>query len=386
MLFLSRMSAFLPFALLLALTTCSSNSSPNASIQVTLVDGPIQGYSSIVLNIQKVDIHASTGGWTTLSEPKQSYDLLTLINGVSQQLANTTIAEGEYQQMRLVLGDTGNTITLAGESTSHPLEIPSGIQTGIKMPLSFNVVAGTTKDIFIDFDAAHSIHLVHTGASNRYILRPVIQAYDKVVTGSISGKFTVDSLSGTALAGAMVYAQTVDSHGEPTIVASTVTKDDGTYLLNLLPVGGIYYVVSMPVSGTTVYEAKISAGLPISSTAPLQTHNQFFVAALNPGSISGAVTPAALDTQGDVINLRKSFDIGGTSSTFVVATSNGVVTVPTVGDRTEAYQFPSVPVGDFSVVSIRTTLDSNGTPSTQTVGPLSVTVSAGLATTKNIAF
>ncbi len=43
---------------------------------------------------------------------------------------------------------------------------------------SFIVAAGTTSDVFIDFDAAHSIQLKTAGSSSQFILRPVVKAFD----------------------------------------------------------------------------------------------------------------------------------------------------------------------------------------------------------------
>lgn len=99
---------------------------------------------------------------------------------------------------------------------------PLGLQTGVKLIVSFDVADGTTKDVWIDFDAAHSIQVVQAGASSQHLLRPAVWAYDKIVTGSISGKLT-DAATSTGLAGAVVYAETLDGAGNARIARSTVS-------------------------------------------------------------------------------------------------------------------------------------------------------------------
>ncbi|HTL99006.1 MAG TPA: DUF4382 domain-containing protein, partial [Holophagaceae bacterium] len=135
-------------AALLGLLACGgsgSSSGGSGTMNVRMVDGPISGYQNIFVNIQQVQIHGS-GGWTTLSSPNQTYDLLSLTNGISATLASgATLPAGHYDQMRLILG-AGNTVVLSDGST-QPLKVPSGLQTGIKLIASFDVAAGSTEDV-----------------------------------------------------------------------------------------------------------------------------------------------------------------------------------------------------------------------------------------------
>src|SRR5579872_4622906 len=125
----------------------SSTTSGTGTMSVHMVDDPISGYQSINLNIQTVEINGPNG-WVTLSQPNQTYNLLTLTGGVSATLANgATLSAGHYGQMRLVLG-SGNTLVLADGSTVD-LTTPSAEQSGLKLTTSFDVAAGTTKDVWI---------------------------------------------------------------------------------------------------------------------------------------------------------------------------------------------------------------------------------------------
>ncbi|HJU84622.1 MAG TPA: DUF4382 domain-containing protein, partial [Holophagaceae bacterium] len=281
---------------------CGSSGSGggSGSMNVHLVDGPINGYTAINLNIQKLEINGPDG-WVTLSTPNKTVNLLSLTGGVSETLAaGVSLPVGHYGQMRLVLG-SGNTVTLSDGSTVD-LTTPSGMQSGIKLVVSFDVQAGTTEDVFIDFDAAHSIQVVQTGASNKYILRPTLWAFDQVVTGSISGTLT-DSVSGSALAGATVYAETLDGSGNPAIARTVVTDASGHYTLDLLPVGGTYFVVSQPLVGGAAYDAQASQGFSITSGGAVFTFNGAFTAATATGGVGGSFATAASTDQSDTVDL-----------------------------------------------------------------------------------
>lgn len=334
-----------------ALQGCTSSKDdpvPTGRMDVRLVDGPITDYKEINVNIQSVQINRGDG-WITLSTPQKTYDLLKLRGGVSATLVDgATLAEGNYNQMRLVLG-SGNTVKLLDDSVKD-LTIPSGIQTGIKLNVHFDVVAGTTKDVWIDFDAAHSIHMVGAGASGKYLLRPVIKAFDKLATGSISGTLT-DEATALPLAGATVYAQSLDTTGEPSIARSTLTGADGTYTLDLLPIGGSYYVVSQPKAGGKVYSAKVGPEMALTDQTPIFTFSAAFTATDALGHIAGTVTPVAEADQGDHIFLRKALAPLGSAETplFIVETTTGIVTAEGVVPALEGFAFMDIPAGDYSV-------------------------------------
>ncbi|HEU4385898.1 MAG TPA: DUF4382 domain-containing protein [Anaeromyxobacteraceae bacterium] len=336
----------LGIACLAFVLSCGGQGGGMGTINVRLVDGPITGYQQINVNIQRVEI-GGENGWTTLGEPMQTYDLLSLTGGVSATLVEgKTIPAGHYSQIRLVLG-SGNTIVLEDGSVED-LKVPSGMQSGLKLLVNFDVQAGTTRDVVIDFVAPHSIQVVQTGNSNKYILRPTIHVVtDFLATGSISGKLT--DASGAPLVGAEVTAQTLDG-GAPAVVNHAFTGADGSYLLGLLPAGGTYYVVSQPVVGTQAYEAKASGGFTISDTSPTFVYNASFAAVPATGTVSGSITPAL---EGDKVDLLQTLAPGGSgSATFVLRT--GVPQLTTSGTTTtETYGFLLVPPGSYSVRATR---------------------------------
>jgi hypothetical protein len=131
-----------------------------------------------------------------------TYDLLTLRNGASVILGNNSLDPGTYTQIRLIIG-TGSNVVVDG--TTHPLVIPSGAQTGIKLNHQFEIQSGVLYELILDFDAGRSI--VQTG-NNQYILKPVIRVVPMVISGSISGRINpsvaagyIYAISGTDTAG-----------------------------------------------------------------------------------------------------------------------------------------------------------------------------------------
>ncbi|MFA5863382.1 MAG: DUF4382 domain-containing protein [Phycisphaerae bacterium] len=326
------------------------------TVSVKLVDAPVSGYKEINIHVLRVEI--AQGGqdnssWVTLGTPDVTVNLLTLTNGVSETLVpGTSLAAGHYGQMRLILG-SGNTVKLADDSV-HDLTVPSGLKTGIKLIVNFDVVAGTTTDVFIDFDAANSIHLNHTGHSDKYMLRPTVRAFNRVLTGSISGRLT-ESDNGTALAGAIVTAQTIEQDNA-TIVRSAITDDNGTYLLDLLPIGATYYVVSQPVVSGVAYKAKTSDAISLTEQAPTAIYNAAFEPTNATGQVTGTITPTAGDNDSDIVNLTQSLMVGGNAKLFIVRTA-----VPVISNSDETYTMDLVPEDNYTAQATRVTTSDNGT-------------------------
>jgi hypothetical protein len=359
----------------------SNNDTAKGTVSVTLVDGPTTAYKAINLNIQSVQIHQSAtageSGWITVSSPNKTMDLLALQGGVVQALgSNQTIGVGSYQMLRLVLG-SGNTLTL-NDGTIVPLTVPSGQQTGIKIPLNFTVQAGTTADVWIDFDGAHSIQMMSTG-SGSYMLRPVVHGYMQVATGSVSG--TLAGPAGIPLASAVVMAESVDAAGNVTILRTTTSSATGTYALNLLPISQPFYIVSQPVVGTAIYDAQASSAVTLTTTSALATANLTFTLALGTGSVSGTLLPMATATQGDTVYLLQSVPTGLAGTAVLVVNSANAI----VGMTSETYGLLLVPTGNYQAQGLRSTLNADGTTTdSRSLATVSFAVTAGATTTQDI--
>lgn len=384
--------AFFCFAAFIFSAGCGGSSGSRSDItqgsamgamNVRLVDSPTSDFKEIDLDIQQVQIHQSAAmdesGWITLGNPNKVVNLLDLQGGVVETLtAGAGLSAGTYQQLRLVLGSRNRVVL--NDGTSADLTIPSGMQTGVKIPGNFNVAPGTTTDVFIDFDAANSIHIHEAGLSQSYILRPVVHGFDKAVTGSISG--TLTTASGATLAAVDVFAEQVDPNGNASIVRSVKTSTNGSYTLDLLPLGGSYFVVSLPISGGKAYVAQASPELALSSSQPTQQYNAAFTQAVFTGSLSGTISPSASIDQTDTLLVLQSFPSTDGAHRLLAVASIGVV-----GSTPESYSKADLPIGTYSAVVLRSTLNGDGTASVvrSSVG-VAVEVTAGIGAALNIHF
>jgi hypothetical protein len=224
-----------------------SGSDGKARLQVYLTDDP-GDYEKVLIDVRDVLINVdgdTVNGWRSLSGVHPGvYDLLTLVNDQDTLLADAEIETGRISQMRLVLG-TENYVKLIGNPAMIKLETPSAQQSGLKLNIQQDVVAGILYTITLDFDVAKSI--VKTG-NNKYILKPVIRTVLDAVGGSIKGMVRPNSFSTT------VYAiQGTDS-------VSTLTGLNGGYIIKGLAAGN-YNLYFLPSDST--YHDSTRTSIPV---------------------------------------------------------------------------------------------------------------------------
>ena len=212
-------------AAVLALVSCnkddnSSNNSGKATVTMRLTDGPA-GYDAVYLDIQQVEVtmEGSNPVMLTPMRPGQ-YDILRFRNGLDTLLLRTELPAGKIGQIRLILGDDNYVVE---NGTTYPLTTPSGQTSGVKLNLQETFAAGGAYTIWIDFDAAKSIHQTGNG---KYMLKPVIRAYSALTDGRIKGYVL------PLAAGATVYAI-----NGPDTFAAIPDPVDGFFRITGLPAG-----------------------------------------------------------------------------------------------------------------------------------------------------
>lgn len=107
---------------------------------ITFHDTPIDSVKRIDMTVLETQIIDVDDNKLVISSVSHSFNLLELTKNNPVVLAHTSIAHGTYKQIRLIL-DPYATITLS-DGTVHPLQVPSGEQTGIKIDGIFNIPAG----------------------------------------------------------------------------------------------------------------------------------------------------------------------------------------------------------------------------------------------------
>ena len=186
--YLLGLAVFLGFSVsVIFVPGCSDSTSPETGqgqIKISMIDSPAE-YDQVNIVVTRTEVHKagvdSTSGWFIINDDTATYDLLTLKNGASVVLGDTSLDAGHYTQIRLIIG-TGSNIVVDG--VTYPLDVPSGGQTGIKLNHSFDIAEGQLYELLLDFDAERSIILTGSG---QYKLQPVIRLVPLLISGTISG-------------------------------------------------------------------------------------------------------------------------------------------------------------------------------------------------------
>lgn len=246
----ASVSIILPL-LMLVFTACggsggSGTGGGTGTLSVSLADNTIQGCKAVYVTIDDVLVHAK-GGWRSLksTSPHKTHNLLELRNGVREELGIAELAAGYYNQMRLLIGDTPDDGHFAANyiiddnDEAHELKIPSGYETGIKIVHGFNIGPGQTTELILDFWVSDSI--VMPGHNGEWLLKPTIKVLNTDNYSIISGN--VSPSLGEVLVSAQIYdGNNVDREDMVFVQASTLTEDDGSYSIFLLP--GTYNIIA----------------------------------------------------------------------------------------------------------------------------------------------
>ena len=149
--------------------SCNNNEdSATSRIQLKLVDAE-GNYDKVLVNIIDVKYNRSDDeeGWISFEgftapvtdDEFDRVDLTKLIAGTSIILTDEDIDSGMLSQVRLILGDN-NAIVIEGEEI--PLKTPSAQQSGLKLHLNTELVAG------------YSLLLYWIGMFKNLLLKPEI--------------------------------------------------------------------------------------------------------------------------------------------------------------------------------------------------------------------
>lgn len=295
---------FIP--VMLALSACGA-SGGSGRMSVGLTDASTDDYSAVYVTIDEIQVNPqggdADGGWQVIAQPRRTFNLLDLSDGVIEGLGQGPLEAGSYNQIRLIVGsspDAGpnilcnshpfaNYVVDADDQEVHELKVPSGEQSGIKIVCAgrCDVAENQTTELILDFDAAASV--VVAGNSGNYNLKPTIKLLDTQDFTLLSGR--VLDIDGNAISGAAVSAQVfdpaaVDPADRVRIQASTVTDINGDYQLFVRP--GDYNLVAT-ATGFEVAAFNLAA-------APAANPTQdFALATAATGILSGNLLIAGAD-------------------------------------------------------------------------------------------
>jgi hypothetical protein len=355
------------------------------TLRVALTDAPACGYDHVYVTVERVRVHQSStaadgdAGWAEVVLPAPlRVDLLSLTNGVLQELGQTPLPAGRYTQLRLVLAPNGpgnatpiaNAIRLTGDTEDTPLVTPSGQQSGLKMNVNIDVAANQMVDAVLDFDACKSI--VRAGNSGRWLLKPVIRVTPRYVSGVLG--YVDLSLVGPSTSVSLQQAGVV--------IRSTVPDATGRFLLQPVAPGTYDLVLSAPGRVTTVI-----TGVPVTADTvlSLNTAAAALVSASSPNGVaSGAitVTPAGpLDAEVRALQAVGSATVEVASTLADESTGLYSLTLPTAAPLVTGYATPLPPYTAASAAAGRYTLQATlGGVTKATAAPVTVSASAPVVT------
>ena len=229
----------------LLLSACQKDhetSGGTTPISIKITDAP-GVYDAVHLNVNEIQVLTTGGRSRVTVENHQPFDILQFSMGRDTLLANELVSSGTLQEVRLVLDEQGNSVTVDGQE--YPLTTPSGQSSGVKIKIHDELVPNVAYVLLLDFDVASSIT---TTGNGKYILKPVIRAIAEAVSGTIKGHVSPVGV------GAKVYAEI----GEERIGA--ITDENGDFYFPGTQ-EGTYRIVIEPID--TQYETKVIEGVQV---------------------------------------------------------------------------------------------------------------------------
>jgi len=235
-----------------------------ARVQLKLVDAP---GDYLAVNVEIIDIQYNSsedgGGWKSFGTEEDypiNVDLTELTAGNSLILADTIIASGMLQQIRLVLSDN-NTLVIENEAgeAEEPvhLDTPSAQQSGLKLKLNETLEPGYSYTFILDWDVQKSI--VKAGNSGKYNLKPVIRVNTEVNSGSVMGKVEGDLTDDETVNPVAIEGVVVEIYAYPVVegdesITTTRTNANGEFKFEGLAAGN--YMLEIKADGFVEYESE----------------------------------------------------------------------------------------------------------------------------------
>jgi hypothetical protein len=165
---------------------CGGGGGGTGTLDLSVTDAPVDGATAVVVQFDQVEIKPAAGPSQLFDAPGQ-IDLLSLQNGTAASLLQgVTVAAGNYNWIRLHVSDEAGASYIRLQATGdaqHPLTVPSGAETGLKLNRGFSVPENGVVAFTIDFDLRKSVH----EANGNYLLRPTLRIVQDELAGAISG-------------------------------------------------------------------------------------------------------------------------------------------------------------------------------------------------------
>ena len=330
---------------------------PTGNLTIRFGSDSFPGYSQVVVSLEKIEATTDGTHWIFLGNVQTTLNLMNLQNGNSVViLPATAVTPATYTQFRI----TWATVTYPSAGGWPGFALPiNGTAQQMSMPLT-TVVNGT---VVVAANASSNAQIMLSGqqaVANRlvginatYTFQATGNAYDLSTTARITGQVTNGS---TPLAGAEVFAETVDLTGLATIQRRAFTNASGNYALEGLPTGSTYFVVAQPWNYSSAYQAMASTAVNATS-ATGYTANLAFTGPLPPSyDLTVIITPPSTLVQSTWAELRQLLPTGSAGSKTLLVRSQSADT----GQYQDGTDFFGLFPGTYGVTAQRST--SGATP------------------------
>lgn len=217
-------------------TAISTDGPGKLSIKITDDPFDINSVESATVTISKIELRqvgsSDSDPFLKLLLSPVAIDIFKLRNGITQELVNLPVPQGDYDLVRLYVDEA----SLQLKSIDEPfnLKVPSGEQTGIKVFINpvIHVEGGISAELLLDFDLSKSFVMRGHDAQNGFIFKPAIRATNISTAGRIEGEVTNNSQEKVKLENAKVSYQ---KDGEDPV--TTLTDASGHYVFIGVPAG-----------------------------------------------------------------------------------------------------------------------------------------------------
>jgi hypothetical protein len=126
--------------------------------------------SQVLITIDEMAVHSDWDGWKTIRTDSFTVDLMSMqMHPID--VGGITLAAGKVTQVRLVISE-GSVVTSDGRT--HPLRVPSGPETGIKLDGPWFVAPCQLVTLHLQFEPLGSVNVHAPGDGDPWILNPVI--------------------------------------------------------------------------------------------------------------------------------------------------------------------------------------------------------------------
>lgn len=172
-------------------TTTIPGEVTNGRLVMTVTDKAVNAstISHVYVTIDSVEIHNTTGNWTTLTTATQTYDLLQLKGqNFSAVLVDMNVGEANYDIVRLDISK----VTVTDAVGDKDAKLPSG---RLQINAQFTTRENQTAAVIFDFSVDESLHVTGNGL---YIMTPVlnIRSYNRAdVTSAGTGLVNINAIS-----------------------------------------------------------------------------------------------------------------------------------------------------------------------------------------------